>query len=535
MANMKNNYADTMIIQNDVWACKDGDSYWGGITNHNFEILAELNRRPNLIITYGDVDENSMPVKRWTYSIVGSDVLIQLPRQSVPEVDHFKLILKQDGNEIGTYDNTQDKVINLVSPQYARIVFEKNGQILQTYQPNGNDVTITIPDVQIDSKKLTLTYDNTTVLGTFDNTDDITIDIPKTAVNNQVLTFIKNNAVVGTFDNSQNVSIDLTPEHHTVSFVQNNVVLGTFDNTQDETIVIPGLADNIPLNTITVNYDGQQIGYYDNSQNVVIDIPKPVMPPNYTLTVNYDNQLVGAFDNSKDVTLDLFSPAPFTGVDIIIKQDDESHDLNGNKIFNTVQAFNTATAGDILSYNLTVDVDGNEYKYNPFIDNVKIDINTGAQNTVQLSNISESITFKRLDVSDPFPQGYPTAPYTYYVRDGNGFTATGSWTVALPASVIYFYEYDPAQSDPRQQKQLSHIHLYEKDYATLDLTDYAKKTDLASVTVTKFSDLTDDIGYITEVDADNKYILKTEKNAVGGVAALTADGHLLLPSGIEIW
>ena len=54
MANIENTYKTTSQINNGVYVVKDGDSQWGGVLNHNFEILSQLNKRAKLIITYGD-------------------------------------------------------------------------------------------------------------------------------------------------------------------------------------------------------------------------------------------------------------------------------------------------------------------------------------------------------------------------------------------------------------------------------------------------------------------------------------------------
>ena len=44
MANIENKYGSTSQISNGVYVVKDGDSKWGGVLNHNFEILSQLNK-----------------------------------------------------------------------------------------------------------------------------------------------------------------------------------------------------------------------------------------------------------------------------------------------------------------------------------------------------------------------------------------------------------------------------------------------------------------------------------------------------------
>ena len=207
MANIENTYKTTSQINNGVYVVKDGDSQWGGVLNHNFEILSQLNKRAKLIITYGDVDENTMLSTHWTYSIDGPDVLVKLPRQSIPQIPNTSgiLTLKSGGNVIGTYN------------------------------PASNS-TISIPK-SIDEKTLIITYDDE-IIGQFKTTEDATINIPKEV--QHAISFTYDGDPIGTFDNTDDVTIDIPKEpHYAITFTYDGDPIGTFDNTDDLTIDIP--------------------------------------------------------------------------------------------------------------------------------------------------------------------------------------------------------------------------------------------------------------------------------------------------------
>ena len=595
MPNQPNSYANTQVINNDVYAVKDGDTFWGGVTNHNFEILAELNKRPKLTITYGDVEENTMTVKQWQYSVVGNDVLIQLPRQSIPQVDHFNLIIQQDGVEVGRYNDTQEKVINLVSPEYAKIYFEKSGQPLQTYVPNGNDVTITIPDVQIDNKTLTIKQGDN-VLGEFDNSENKTITIPTPLISNGTLTLklgdnvlgsftsdtdativipssnpsygtltvTQGDNTLGTFNANENATINIpassNPSYGTLTVTQGDNTLGTFKADEDATVDIPSTtygtltvtqgdntlgtfnanenatinipaSSNASYGTLTVTQGDNTLGTFNANENATINIPSNNVNVSYgTLTVTQGDTTLGTFNSDEDATINIPSSS-FDGATFSIKKSEEYNDLNGDPVFTTIQTLNTAENNDINSYNLTINVNNDSVVYNPFTGSQTVNI-TATSSSADLSDISESISFEVPYTSRPVLPNDPPASVnteTYYIKDVNGTPKSVSKTIQLPVNYVDIHDGDP--SDPTTC--IGHWHLYNSCELQLNLSAYAKKTDI--VTYTNVSEFTNDVGYIAEADADLKYILRSERNVANGVAALNAEGHLVLPSGIEIW
>ena len=433
MANIENTYKTTSQINNGVYVVKDGDSQWGGVLNHNFEILSQLNKRAKLIITYGDVDENSMPLTQWTYSIDGPDVLIKLPRQSIPQIPNTSgiLTLKSGGNVIGTYN------------------------------PASNS-TISIPK-SIDEKTLIITYDDE-VIGQFKTTEDATINIPKEV-------------------------------QHAISFT----------------------------------YDGDTIGTFDNTDDVTIDIPKE---PHYAITFTYDGDPIGTFDNTDDLTIDIPKSSSATNADIFIKKSEDYDDLNGDPVFTTVQTFNTGVSSDLNTYNLILNIGNNQFKYNPFADTTVVNISQssgGSGGNVNLDDISERISFEIPKSSRPALQSDPPAiieTTDFYVKTANNNPRTGALTVELP---VYFTDFEDADGN-----DLGHWHLYSSCKVTLDIGRYyAKLTDIK--TYTNLSEFTNDVGFVTKDDASDGFIAQTEKNVPNGVAVLNDEGHLVLPSGIEIW
>lgn len=433
MANIENTYKTTSQINNGVYVVKDGDSQWGGVLNHNFEILSQLNKRAKLIITYGDVDENTMLSTHWTYSIDGPDVLVKLPRQSIPQIPNTSgiLTLKSGGNVIGTYN------------------------------PASNS-TISIPK-SIDEKTLIITYDDE-VIGQFKTTEDATINIPKEV-------------------------------QHAISFT----------------------------------YDGDTIGTFDNTDDVTIDIPKE---PHYAITFTYDGDPIGTFDNTDDLTIDIPKSSSATNADIFIKKSEDYDDLNGDPVFTTVQTFNTGVSSDLNTYNLILNIGNNQFKYNPFADTTVVNISQssgGSGGNVNLDDISERISFEIPKSSRPALQSDPPAiieTTDFYVKTANNNPRTGALTVELP---VYFTDFEDADGN-----DLGHWHLYSSCKVTLDIGRYyAKLTDIK--TYTNLSEFTNDVGFVTKDDASDGFIAQTEKNVPNGVAVLNDEGHLVLPSGIEIW
>ena len=433
MANIENTYKTTSQINNGVYVVKDGDSQWGGVLNHNFEILSQLNKRAKLIITYGDVDENTMLSTHWTYSIDGPDVLVKLPRQSIPQIPNTSgiLTLKSGGNVIGTYN------------------------------PASNS-TISIPK-SIDEKTLIITYDDE-VIGQFKTTEDATINIPKEV-------------------------------QHAISFT----------------------------------YDGDTIGTFDNTDDVTIDIPKE---PHYAITFTYDGDPIGTFDNTDDLTIDIPKSSSATNADIFIKKSEDYDDLNGDPVFTTVQTFNTGVSSDLNTYNLILNIGNNQFKYNPFADTTVVNISQssgGSGGNVNLDDISERISFEIPKSSRPALQSDPPAiieTTDFYVKTANNNPRTGSLTVDLP---VYSADFEDLDGN-----DLGHWHLYSSCKVTLDIGRYyAKLTDIK--TYTNLSEFTNDVGFVTKDDASDGFIAQTEKNVPNGVAVLNDEGHLVLPSGIEIW
>ena len=433
MANIENTYKTTSQINNGVYVVKDGDSQWGGVLNHNFEILSQLNKRAKLIITYGDVEENTMLSTHWTYSIDGPDVLVKLPRQSIPQIPNTSgiLTLKSGGNVIGTYN------------------------------PASNS-TISIPK-SIDEKTLIITYDDE-VIGQFKTTEDATINIPKEV-------------------------------QHAISFT----------------------------------YDGDPIGTFDNTDDVTIDIPKE---PHYAITFTYDGDPIGTFDNTDDLTIDIPKSSSATNADIFIKKSEDYDDLNGDPVFTTVQTFNTGVSSDLNTYNLILNIGNNQFKYNPFADTTVVNISQssgGSGGNVNLDDISERISFEIPKSSRPALQSDPPAiieTTDFYVKTANNNPRTGALTVELP---VYFTDFEDADGN-----DLGHWHLYSSCKVTLDIGRYyAKLSDIK--TYTNLSEFTNDVGFVTKDDASDGFIAQTEKNVPNGVAVLNDEGHLVLPSGIEIW
>ena len=433
MANIENTYKTTSQINNGVYVVKDGDSQWGGVLNHNFEILSQLNKRAKLIITYGDVDENTMLSTHWTYSIDGPDVLVKLPRQTIPQIPNTSgiLTLKSGGNVIGTYN------------------------------PASNS-TISIPK-SIDEKTLIITYDDE-IIGQFKTTENATINIPKEV-------------------------------QHAISFT----------------------------------YDGDPIGTFDNTDDVTIDIPKE---PHYAITFTYDGDPIGTFDNTDDLTIDIPKSSSATNADIFIKKSEDYDDLNGDPVFTTVQTFNTGVSSDLNTYNLILNIGNNQFKYNPFVDTTVVNISQssgGSGGNVNLDDISERISFEIPKSSRPALQSDPPAiieTTDFYVKTANNNPRTGALTVELP---VYFTDFEDADGN-----DLGHWHLYSSCKVTLDIGKYyAKLTDIK--TYTNLSEFTNDVGFVTKDDASDGFIAQTEKNVPNGVAVLNDEGHLVLPSGIEIW
>lgn len=433
MANIENTYKTTSQINNGVYVVKDGDSQWGGVLNHNFEILSQLNKRAKLIITYGDVDENTMLSTHWTYSIDGPDVLVKLPRQSIPQIPNTSgiLTLKSGGNVIGTYN------------------------------PASNS-TISIPK-SVDEKTLIITYDDE-VIGQFKTTEDATINIPKEV-------------------------------QHAISFT----------------------------------YDGDTIGTFDNTEDVTIDIPKE---PHYAITFTYDGDPIGTFDNTDDLTIDIPKSSSATNADIFIKKSEDYDDLNGEPVFTTVQTFNTGVSSDLNTYNLILNIGNNQFKYNPFADTTVVNISQssgGSGGNINLDDISERISFEIPKSSRPALQSDPPAiieTTDFYVKTANNNPRTGALTVELP---VYFTDFEDADGN-----DLGHWHLYSSCKVTLDIGRYyAKLSDIK--TYTNLSEFTNDVGFVTKDDASDGFIAQTEKNVPNGVAILNDEGHLVLPSGIEIW
>ena len=433
MANIENTYKTTSQINNGVYVVKDGDSQWGGVLNHNFEILSQLNKRAKLIITYGDVDENTMLSTHWTYSIDGPDVLVKLPRQSIPQIPNTSgiLTLKSGGNVIGTYN------------------------------PASNS-TISIPK-SIDEKTLIITYDDE-VIGQFKTTEDATINIPKEV-------------------------------QHAISFT----------------------------------YDGDTIGTFDNTDDVTIDIPKE---PHYAITFTYDGDPIGTFDNTDDLTIDIPKSSSATNADIFIKKSEDYDDLNGDPVFTTVQTFNTGVSSDLNTYNLILNIGNNQFKYNPFADTTVVNISQssgGSGGNVNLDDISERISFEIPKSSRPALQSDPPAiieTTDFYVKTANNNPRTGSLTVDLP---VYSADFEDLDGN-----DLGHWHLYSSCKVTLDIGRYyAKLSDIK--TYTNLSEFTNDMDFVTKDDVTDGFIAQTEKNVPNGVAVLNDEGHLVLPSGIEIW
>ena len=433
MANIENTYKTTSQINNGVYVVKDGDSQWGGVLNHNFEILSQLNKRAKLIITYGDVDENTMLSTHWTYSIDGPDVLVKLPRQSIPQIPNTSgiLTLKSGGNVIGTYN------------------------------PASNS-TISIPK-SIDEKTLIITYDDE-VIGQFKTTEDATINIPKEV-------------------------------QHAISFT----------------------------------YDGDTIGTFDNTDDVTIDIPKE---PHYAITFTYDGDPIGTFDNTDDLTIDIPKSSSATNADIFIKKSEDYDDLNGDPVFTTVQTFNTGVSSDLNTYNLILNIGNNQFKYNPFADTTVVNISQssgGSGGNVNLDDISERISFEIPKSSRPALQSDPPAiieTTDFYVKTANNNPRTGALTVELP---VYFTDFEDADGN-----DLGHWHLYSSCKVTLDIGRYyAKLSDIK--TYSNLSEFTNDVGFVTKDDASDDFVAQSEKNVPNGVAILNDEGHLVLPSGIEIW
>lgn len=432
MANIENRYGATSQINNDVYVVKDGDSKWGGVLNHNFEILSQLNKRAKLIIKYGDVDENSMPLTQWTYSIDGPDILVQLPRQTIPQIPNTSgiLTLKSGGNVIGTYNPARNS-------------------------------TISIPE-SIEEKTLIITYDDE-IIGQFKTTENATINIPKEV-----------------------------------------------------------------QRAISFTYDGDTIGTFDNTDDVTIDIPKE---PHYTITFTYDGDTIGTFDNTDNLTIDIPKSSSATNADIYIKKSEDYDDLDGDPVFTTVQTFNTGVSSDLNTYNLILNIGNNQFKYNPFVDTTVVNISqsSGSGGNVNLDDISERISFEIPKSSRPSSPDEPDAiieTKDFYVKTANNNPRTGALTVELP---VYFTDFEDVDGN-----DLGHWHLYSSCKVTLDIGKYyAKLTDIK--TYSNLSEFTNDMDFVTKDDVTDGFIAQSEKNEPNGVAMLNDEGHLVLPSGIEIW
>lgn len=461
MGNLINNQPSTKVIANGVYVVKDGDTQWGGVANKNFEILSELNKRAKLYITYGDVEEDTMPVKNWSYSVDGNDVLIQLPKQSVPKADHFKLTIKMDGTTMGIFDNTQDQTIDIYSPTYADLVFKQNGNILQTYRPDGNSIDITIPEVT--SHILTITQNNN-VIGTFNTLTDATIDIPSVIVSNKTLTFM-----------------------------YGNQVLGTFDNTSNQTITIPTISSTFVPKTLTMTYNGQTLGTFTTDNDNTIDLSTVTSFVPKTLTITSNGQTLGTFNTDNDSTIDIpVSTASFNGATHDIVRYSGFTDSNGVKQFTSLQSLNTARVEEIKTYDLVIDYNGNLISYNPFVDDTySLVINTNV-GLLKDSDVSDSITFS------PYPKQYDE---TFYIKDLVNNNKSGTMTVDLPVHYVDVWDGNPKDAQGNvipTTNLLCHFSTYGSDGTDMifNMSPYMKVADMP----TKVSEFSNDAGYLTATD-----------------------------------
>lgn len=157
-----NKYNKTQQLSEGVYVLEDGNKSWGGEVNHNFELL------------------NTVLAKKI-------------------------LTVKQGNKVLGTFDGRLDSTIEIPEPEFKNynIKFTMNGEEIGSFN-NSEDVVVDIPSTQQFS--LTLTQDGAN-LGTFENTVDTVIDIPKP--NAGELTVSVGGEVSGSFKSDKNSNIDL--------------------------------------------------------------------------------------------------------------------------------------------------------------------------------------------------------------------------------------------------------------------------------------------------------------------------------------
>ena len=303
-------------------------------------------------------------------------------------------------------------------------------------------------------------------------------------------------------------------------------VIGTYNPASNSTISIPKSIDE---KTLIITYDDEVIGQFKTTEDATINIPKEVQ---HAISFTYDGDTIGTFDNTNDLTIDIPKSSSATNADIFIKKSEDYDDLNGEPVFTTVQTFNTGVSSDLNTYNLILNIGNNQFKYNPFADTTVVNISQssgGSGGNVNLDDISERISFEIPKSSRPALQSDPPAiieTTDFYVKTANNNPRTGALTVELP---VYFTDFEDADGN-----DLGHWHLYSSCKVTLDIGRYyAKLTDIK--TYSNLSEFTNDVGFVTKDDASSDFVAQSEKNVPNGVAVLNDEGHLVLPSGIEIW
>ena len=303
-------------------------------------------------------------------------------------------------------------------------------------------------------------------------------------------------------------------------------VIGTYNPASNSTISIPKSIDE---KTLIITYDDEVIGQFKTTEDATINIPKEVQ---HAISFTYDGDPIGTFDNTDDLTIDIPKSSSATNADIFIKKSEDYDDLNGDPVFTTVQTFNTGVSSDLNTYNLILNIGNNQFKYNPFADTTVVNISQssgGSGGNVNLDDISERISFEIPKSSRPALQSDPPAiieTKDFYVKTANNNPRTGSLTVDLP---VYSANFEDADGN-----DLGHWHLYSSCNVTLDIGRYyAKLTDIK--TYSNLSEFTNDVGFVTKDDASGDFVAQSEKNVPNGVAILNDEGHLVLPSGIEIW
>ncbi len=156
MADIINPYTRKQQLSEGVYVMEDGNRSWGGEVNHNFELLNTILAKKTLTLTQQGKVLGTFDARL--------DTTIDIPSNK------NTLTLTQNGKEIGKFDNSEDKTFDIKSYSLG-IKYGEN------------------------------------IIGTFDNTENLVIEIPETG--NGVLTLTLNGKEIGSFRPYETKTIDL--------------------------------------------------------------------------------------------------------------------------------------------------------------------------------------------------------------------------------------------------------------------------------------------------------------------------------------